>query len=88
IKAFAQFQNYQDGLEQLQLRYTELQESKMKAIRREIELKKVPKSARTEEQNKELEALNSSNTEALDELNAEKERLELELFAKLELNTV
>ncbi|MFH0263068.1 DUF342 domain-containing protein [Vibrio barjaei] len=88
IKAFAQFQNYQDGLEQLQLRYTELQESKMKAIRREIELKKVPKSARTEEQNKELEALNSSNTEALDELNVEKERLELELFAKLELNTV
>lgn len=72
----------------MQDRYTELQERKMIGIRREIELKKIPKSSRTEEQNVELAALNSADTEALDALNEEKERIEIELYAKLELNTV
>lgn len=88
IKAFASYHRYTEKLEQLELRYTQLQEQKMKAIRREIELKKIPKSSRSEAQNMELAALNSSNTDALDRFNEDKERLELELFAKLELNTV
>ncbi|MGF1772701.1 FapA family protein [Vibrio wakamikoensis] len=88
IQAFANYEHYAKKLEQLQDRYTELQERKMIAIRREIELKKIPKSSRSDEQNAELAALNSADTEALDALNEEKERIELELYAKLELNTV
>jgi uncharacterized protein (DUF342 family) len=88
IQAFANYEHYAKKLEQFQERYTELQERKMIAIRREIELKKIPKSSRSDEQNAELAALNSADTEALDALNEEKERIELELYAKLELNTV
>ncbi|USD63036.1 DUF342 domain-containing protein [Vibrio sp. SCSIO 43140] len=88
IEAFANYKHYAEKFEELQSRYTALQEQKMVSIRREIELKKIPKSSRTEEQNAELAALNSADTEAIDKLNEEKERIELELYAKLELNTV
>jgi uncharacterized protein (DUF342 family) len=88
IQAFANYEHYSNKLEQLEQSYTELQKRKMTAIRREIELKKIPKSSRSDEENAELAALNSADTEALDALNEEKERIELELYAKLELNTV
>ena len=87
IEAFSNHKVYVEKIETLQDEYTALQETKMAAIRREIELKKIPKSTRTEEQNQELADLNSTNTDAIDSLNAKKAALEEELFAKLEINT-
>ncbi|MFA0438374.1 polymerase [Vibrio sp. 10N.286.49.C2] len=88
INAFSNHKKYISKLEQLQDDYTALQEHKMMAIRREIELKKIPKSARSDDENQELDALNSTNTESIDKLNEKKAAIEEELFAKLETSTV
>ncbi|MCL9775239.1 DUF342 domain-containing protein [Vibrio methylphosphonaticus] len=87
IETFSNHKVYVDKIDALQAQYTELQEAKMAAIRREIELKKIPKSTRSEVQNQELADLNSTNTDAIDSLNTKKAALEEELFAKLEINT-
>ncbi|CAH0528676.1 FapA family protein [Vibrio hippocampi] len=88
ITAFANYKVYADKLAELERQYTVLQERKMASVRREIELKKIAKSNRTAEQNAELEALNSANTDAIDQLNEEKALLNLELEKQRAVTTV
>lgn len=88
ISAFTNYKQFADQLAELDEQYSVLQEKKMAAVRREIELKKIPKSSRTEEQNNELASLNSSNTEAIDKLNEERELLNLKLQNQRSITTV
>ncbi len=57
VQAFVQFHKYKKAIAELRARFTEVQERSMRAIRSEIELKKIPKSQRSEEDNDRLQAL-------------------------------
>ena len=88
IHAFASYQNYVSKLELIQQRYTDLQQQKIDSLRREMELKKIPNSQRTEEQNEELAKIDNSDNTVINETRMKREKYELELSTKLERNIV
>lgn len=55
VEAFARFQTYKERQAKLKEQYTQSQEATMAVIRQELELKKIPKSERTPEQEQALE---------------------------------
>ncbi len=88
INAFTKYKPIKMELDEKQNHYTLLQDQKMKLVRREIELKKIPKSKRTPEEQQELDALDSTNKKELNELQSQIDRLESAIQAQLQVNTV
>jgi uncharacterized protein (DUF342 family) len=88
ITAFTKYVSIRTELDEKQEHYALLQDRKMKLVRREIELKKIPKSKRTAEEQQELDALDSTNKKELDQLQSQIDRLECAIQTQLQVNTV
>lgn len=88
VEAFARFQMYKERQAKLKEQYTQAQEDTMSVIRKELELKKIPKSERTPEQEQELETFKQESNEHLEKVKQARDSNEQELETALEANVV
>lgn len=84
VHAFARFQMFKDRQAKLKEQYTQAQEATMDMVRKELELKKIPKSERTPEQEEQLEADKSSANAHLEKVKNVRDTHEQELEVALE----
>ncbi|MEZ8099131.1 DUF342 domain-containing protein [Vibrio bivalvicida] len=84
VHAFARFQMFKDKQAKLKDQYTQAQEKTMDMVRKELELKKIPKSERTPEQEQNLEKDKQSANEYLEKVKHARDTHEQELEAALE----
>ncbi|WP_038173369.1 DUF342 domain-containing protein [Vibrio pacinii] len=84
IHAFARFQMYKDKKAKLKEQYTQAQEGTMNMVRKELELKKIPKSQRTPEQEQQLEQDKQAANAHLEKVKAVRDNHDNELEVALE----
>ncbi|WCE31990.1 DUF342 domain-containing protein [Vibrio sp. SCSIO 43137] len=88
VQAFVRYNKYKQGINELKERYRVAQDNTMEAVRAEIELKKTPKSERSEESVIELEQKKAELNKRMEEAKNKLENAEAELKRLLEVNTV
>lgn len=88
VQAFARFQMYKERQAKLKEQYTQAQEATMAVVRKELELKKIPKSQRTPEQEEEVETLKQESNAHLEKVKRARDGNEAELTSALEDNTI
>ncbi|WP_100751726.1 DUF342 domain-containing protein [Vibrio salilacus] len=84
VHAFARFQMYKDKKAKLKDQYSQAQESTMNLVRKELELKKIPKSERTPEQEQKLEQDKQAANEYLEKVKDVRDNHDNELEIALE----
>lgn len=84
VHAFARFQMYKDKKAKLKDQYSQAQEGTMNMVRKELELKKIPKSERTPEQEQKLEQDKQAANEYLEKVKAVRDNHDNELEIALE----
>ncbi|NOI66801.1 FapA family protein [Vibrio sp. 99-8-1] len=88
VQAFVRYNKYKQGINELKERYRVAQNNTMDAVRAEIELKKTPKSERSEKDVTDLETKKSELSKLMEEAKTKLERAESELERLLSENTV
>lgn len=84
VHAFARFQMYKDKKAKLKDQYSQAQEGTMNMVRKELELKKIPKSERTPEQEQKLEQDKQAANEYLEKVKDVRDNHDNELEIALE----
>ncbi len=85
---FKAYPQYYEKLEEAKQAYTEAQEATMDIIRKELELKKIPKSQRTPEQVRGLETERTKRQAQLEKAKNNKEHIEKEIDKRMRNSTV
>lgn len=88
VQAFARFQMYKDRQNKLKEQYNQAQEETMKLVRKELELKKTPKSERAEGQEEALEKEKQQANAHLEKIKLARDSNEHELNKALEENRI
>jgi uncharacterized protein (DUF342 family) len=88
VQAFVRFNKYKQGLLELRERYKAVQDKTMDAVRREMEMMKLPKEERSEQELESIRELKKKNNTLIEQSKAKIDFAEAELERLLDENTV
>lgn len=88
VKAFTRFDKYKENIADLNAKYKAAQENTMKVVRAEMELAKIPKSERTEEQTTRVKTMKEESSKEITQSMTRFQSAEEELRKQLAENVV